>query len=103
MKEDTVQLVKAGSTSIVNALGGAIFTFALSLKLLKVTGSAFGYGTSLFIGPIIGLLVAPIIGKVVDNYSHKKVALISEACLIITLIIYLFAFTFLQKNFFIQP
>jgi len=84
----------------VNALGGDIFTFALSLKLLKVTGSAFGYGTSLFIGPIIGLLVAPIIGKIVNNYSHKKVALISEACLIITLIIYLFAFIFLQRAIF---
>lgn len=93
MDQNTKQLIKAGSTSVINALGEVIFSFALSLKLLKVTGSALGYGTSLFIGPIVGLLIAPIIGKLVDNYPHKKAALIAQGLLIATLVMFLLAYS----------
>lgn len=93
MKQDNLQLIKAGSTSVINALGETIFSFSLSLKLLKVTGSALGYGTSLFIGPIVGLALAPIIGKIIDKYSHKRLALISEVLLIASLLLYLLAYS----------
>jgi len=98
MKQDISQLIKAGSTSVINALGEVMFSFALSLKLLKVTGSALGYGTSLIIGPIIGLLLAPLIGKLIDQFPHKKLALYSQLLLIVTLIIYLGAYTLLNLN-----
>ncbi|WP_334352079.1 MFS transporter [Companilactobacillus sp. HBUAS56257] len=93
MERDNLQLIKAGSTSVINALGETIFSFSLSLKLLKVTGSALGYGTSLFIGPIVGLALAPILGKVIDKYSHKKLALLAESLLIASLLLYLVAYS----------
>ncbi|WP_167849838.1 MFS transporter [Companilactobacillus suantsaicola] len=93
MERDNLQLIKAGSTSVINALGETIFSFSLSLKLLKVTGSALGYGTSLFIGPIVGLALAPILGKVIDKYSHKKLALLAESPLIASLLLYLVAYS----------
>ncbi len=100
MKDNKLQLIKAGSTSVINALGELIFTYALSLKLLKVTGSALGYGTSLFIGPIVGLLLAPTIGKVIDSYPHKKLAIIAQFLLIAVLTLYLFAYTVLRTPIF---
>lgn len=92
MKKDTFQLIKAGSSAVINALGGTILAFSISLKLLKVTGSALGYGTSLIIGPIVGLLMAPIIGKIVDNYPRKKVVLLAEILVILTSAAFLIAY-----------
>jgi len=94
MQKNQLQLIKAGSTSIINALGEVMFRFSLSLKLLKVTGAAFGYGTSLFIGPIIGLLISPIIGKLIDKYPHKNLALISQTLLILVLLFYSLAYKY---------
>lgn len=97
-KTTMLQLSKAGVTTIFNDLGASIFNYALSLKLLKVTGSALGYGTSLVIGPIIGLLIAPLVGNVIDSYQRKKVAIISEIFLIITLMAYFFSFEIMNWN-----
>lgn len=85
---NTKQLIKVGITAVINSLGAMIFAYALSLYLLKKkTGSTFSYCTSLFAGPIIGLLMSPIIGKVINN-SHKQVAITSEVGLIITIIFF---------------
>jgi len=96
---NTKQLIKVGITTFINSLGAMIFAYALSLYLLKKTGSAFSYGTSLFAGPIIGLLMSPIIGKVIDNNSHKHVAIISEVGLIITIIVFLIVFNLTNKQY----
>lgn len=96
------QLVKAGITTVVNDLGASIFNYALSLKLLQVTGSAMGYGTSLIIGPVVGLFVAPWVGNTVDSYQRKHVALIAEGVLILTLIMYFFVFELFHTNILIS-
>lgn len=86
---DRLQLFKATSASIISSFGATTFSFALSLKLLQTTGSAFGYGTSLFIGPIIGLVISPIVGKIIDKYSRKRISVIAELFLILLLSSYL--------------
>ncbi|GEO46514.1 MFS transporter [Companilactobacillus kimchii] len=96
------QLVKAGVTTVVNDLGASIFNYALSLKLLQVTGSAMGYGTSLIIGPLVGVLVAPWVGNTVDSYQRKHIALIAESVLILTLIVYFLAFELFNTNILIS-
>ena len=48
-RSNLFQLLKAGTTTIINALGAAIFTYALSLKLLEITGSALGYGVNILL------------------------------------------------------
>lgn len=92
------QLLKAGTTTIINALGAAIFTYALSLKLLEITGSALGYGVNIFIGPIIGLILSPIISKVVDKYPRKNVAIVAEIALVICLAIFLIIYPLAVKT-----
>lgn len=93
------QLFKVGTTSFINALGASIFVYALSLYLLKVTGSAFSYGTSLFVGPIIGILLSPITGRVIDRSDHKKVAIFSEIALIIVIVLFLIVFNELNTRY----
>lgn len=96
------QLIKAGATTVINDLGASIFNYALSLKLLQVTGSAMGYGTSLIIGPLVGVLVAPWVGNTVDRYQRKNIALIAESALILTLIIYFLVFEIFHTNILIS-
>lgn len=100
--DTTKQLIKAGITTVVNDLGASIFNYALSLKLLQVTGSAMGYGTSLIIGPLVGVLVAPWVGNTVDSYQRKHIALIAESALILTLIVYFFVFELFHTNILIS-
>lgn len=97
-----LQLAKAGASAVLSALGSSIFLYALSLKLLEITGSAFGYGTSLFIGPIVGVLVAPFIGGLIDRFDHKIVALWSKLGLIITMILLSIIYKYtLKANFYL--
>lgn len=97
-RSNLFQLLKAGTTTIINALGAAIFTYALSLKLLEITGSALGYGVNIFIGPIIGLILSPIISKVVDKYPRKNVAIVAEIALVICLAIFLIIYPLAVKT-----
>lgn len=92
------QLLKVSLTTIINALGATIFTYVLSLKLLAVTGSAMGYGVSIFIGPVVGMVFAPIIGKVIDTYSKKRIAILAEIGLIISLTIFLELYPYVQEH-----
>ena len=60
LRKDITQLLKASTTTLINAMGATIFVYSLSLKLLETTGSALGYGVNIFIGPIVGLICSPL-------------------------------------------
>lgn len=92
------QLLKVSLTTLINALGATIFTYVLSLKLLTVTGSAIGYGVNIFIGPVVGMIFAPLIGKIIDTYSKKKIAILAELGLIISLLTFLEMYPYVQNN-----
>lgn len=92
------QLLKVSLTTLINALGATIFTYVLSLKLLTVTGSAIGYGVNIFIGPVVRMIFAPLIGKIIDTYSKKKIAILAELGLIISLLTFLEMYPYVQNN-----
>lgn len=92
------QLLKVSLTTLINALGATIFTYVLLLKLLTVTGSAIGYGVNIFIGPVVGMIFAPLIGKIIDTYSKKKIAILAELGLIISLLTFLEVYPYVQNN-----
>lgn len=92
------QLLKVSLTTLINALGATIFTYVISLKLLTVTGSAIGYGVNIFIGPVVGMIFAPLIGKIIDTYSKKKIAILAELGLIISLLTFLEVYPYVQNN-----
>lgn len=92
------QLLKVSLTTLINALGATIFTYVLSLKLLTVTESAIGYGVNIFIGPVVGMIFAPLIGKIIDTYSKKKIAILAELGLIISLLTFLEVYPYVQNN-----
>ncbi|MGX7199883.1 MFS transporter [Enterococcus nangangensis] len=95
------QLKKSVVASFVGTLGSSIFSFGMGLMILKVTGSAMSFSFSLIVGPLVALLLMPIVGSTVDKYNHKKIILISQAGTILALIAYMLYTYLTMEHFFL--
>ncbi|MEX2784181.1 MFS transporter [Streptococcus sp. H49] len=62
--------------------------FVFGLYFLKLTGSAFIFGTLVIIGPIVSLLLTPFMSMIVDTFDRKKVLISSQLISLFSLIIY---------------
>lgn len=62
--------------------------FVFGLYFLELTGSAFIFGTLTIIGPLVSLILTPIMTKIVDSINHKKILLFSQIVALIFLILY---------------
>jgi len=69
-------LIEVSVTTFIDAVGAGVLTFSLGLLLLKYTGLAISFGFSIIIGPLVSLVMAPIIGNLIDDLPHKRVAII---------------------------
>ncbi|WP_010632568.1 MFS transporter [Sporolactobacillus vineae] len=88
------QIRKAVISDFIGSLSNSLFNFAIGLYILKVTGSAMNFGTTLLIGPLIGIVFPPLIGYVSDHYENKRVMIISQISCILLLLLYSFLFPF---------
>ncbi|WP_331773706.1 MFS transporter, partial [Leuconostoc gasicomitatum] len=53
-----------------------------------MTGSAFIFGTLTIIGPLVSLMLTPIMTRIVDTGSHKKILLIAQIISFVFLVVY---------------
>lgn len=83
-------------SSIFGNMGSSIFSFGLSLLILKETGSATNFGISFVIGPVLAVIFMPFIGGLVDKYDRKKIALFAQA--VVTAAVLLFALLYHLEN-----
>lgn len=65
------QLYIASIALLVANFGSSIFSFAMGLFLLRQYSSASIFGISQAIGPIVSLVIAPILRLVIDKISKK--------------------------------
>lgn len=56
----------------VSLLGAYIYSFAVSLYILKVTGSATSFAFSLLVSTVPRVLLSPVAGSVSDRVDKKK-------------------------------
>lgn len=56
-------------------LTSAIFSFCLSLYVLEKTSSSLFFSIILLIQPVVNLIFSPVVGYLVDNYSHKTICI----------------------------
>lgn len=71
------QLLKSILASFTGTLGSSIFSFSLGLMLLEKTGLSIRFGLSIRITALIGLLLSPLVGPIVDKFSRKFIILTS--------------------------
>lgn len=60
------------ATNILFNLSITTLNFVFGLYFFELTGSAFIFGTLTIIGPIVSLLLTPIMSNIVDRINHKK-------------------------------
>lgn len=58
--------------------GSSLLSFVLGLYILRTISSAFLYSLSQVIGPIVAVILLPILGSIVDKYDKKKIILFSQ-------------------------
>ncbi|MCW3778703.1 MFS transporter [Levilactobacillus namurensis] len=99
----SLPLVKVSATTFIDAIGSGVLTFSLGLLLLKYTGLAISFGFSIIIGPLVSLIMAPIIGNLIDSLPHKTVALIGGLGMLISIVCFAgyYEVYFSSKNIFL--
>ena len=75
---------------LVSLLGTYIYSFAISLYILKVTGSGTSFAFSIMIGTLPRVLFGPIAGSLTDRVNRKKMIVILDifsGCVVLSLLI----------------
>lgn len=57
----------------ISVFGSSIYTFAISLYVLKVTGSALNFATTLLLGILPMIIFSPFAGLIVDRFPKKMI------------------------------
>jgi MFS family permease len=70
--KEKLNLVLFSMGKLVSLLGTYIYTFSISLYVLKVTGSGTSFAFSILVGTIPRVLLSPIAGSVSDRVNKKK-------------------------------
>ncbi|CAH1853173.1 hypothetical protein [Convivina intestini] len=83
-----ISLISA--TNILFNLSVTTLNFVFGLYFFELTGSAFIFGTLTIIGPIVSLLLTPIMANIVDRINHKKILIYSQFFAAISLLTYEF-------------
>lgn len=85
------QYKKIIASMVTSDLGSEILTFAIGLLILNETESAFNFGLSQLIGPLISFVLLPIKGSIIDKYNKKIVLALSQILSLVALVIFLFS------------
>lgn len=62
----------------ISVLGTSIYTFAIGLYVLKITGSGLSFATTLFFGLIPIIIFNPIAGVMADRFDKKKIVVMMD-------------------------
>lgn len=69
-------LFSAGKTT--SLLGSSIYTFAMGLYVLRLTGSALSFAATLILGMLPVVFVNPFAGVLADRLSRKSIAVLMD-------------------------
>mgnify|MGYP003365122515 FL=1 len=81
-------IIKTSLISLVFNLAITSLNFFFGLYFLQITRSAFIFGTLTIIGPLVSLMLTPIMTRIVDTGSHKKILLIAQIISFVFLVVY---------------
>jgi MFS family permease len=71
--KEKLNLILFSMGKLVSLLGTYIYTFAISLYVLKITGSGTSFAFSILVGSIPRVILSPIAGSISDRVNKKKV------------------------------
>ncbi|WP_459501409.1 MFS transporter [Bacillus sp. C1] len=71
MKVATRNIILMMIGKMTSLLGAGIYTFAMSLYVLKTTGSGVGFATTLICGSVPRIICGPIAGAIADRVNRR--------------------------------
>ncbi|MCW1238455.1 MFS transporter [Bacillus pretiosus] len=63
---------------LVSLLGTSIYTFAMGLYILKLTGSGLNFAITIALGTLPRVILGPISGVVTDRFDRKKLIIMMD-------------------------
>ena len=58
--------------SFLSNVGSGIYSFAIGLYILKITGSALNFALSMALGIVPRIILSPVAGTIADKFDRKK-------------------------------
>ena len=68
------------ASKTISLLGSNIYTFALSLYILRVTGSGTSFAINVFIGMLPRIILGPFAGILADRVNRKRLTVALDIC-----------------------
>lgn len=78
--------------TLLSQLGSSMLIMGISLFIFEKTNSSISFGINMIIGPLATVLLSPIIGKIIDSYSHKRIIIINQIVSTLSLSLYALIF-----------
>jgi len=66
------------SGKLVSLMGTKMFTFAMGLYILRVTGSGMSFALSLLLSVVPSLIFGPIAGSFADRFDRKRIVILMD-------------------------
>jgi len=76
--KEKLNLILFSVGKLVSLLGTYIYSFAISLYILKITGSGTSFAFSILLGTIPRVLLSPIAGSIADRVDRKKMIVVLD-------------------------
>ncbi|WP_353989683.1 MFS transporter [Pediococcus argentinicus] len=91
-RQEYIQGLKIVLINLIDPVCYGTLDFAIGLLLLQKTGSAINFGLSLIVGPIVGVILFPVIGPLIDHFSHKRIIVLSQLEILLVLLLFVVFF-----------
>ena len=79
-RHETVNLWLSVAGQGVSSLGHYLFSFAMGLYVLSLTGSAQSYAVTVAVSLLPSAVLSPIVGALADRVSKKLLVVLSDTC-----------------------
>ncbi|MFS1513098.1 MFS transporter [Chengkuizengella sp. SCS-71B] len=96
-KSDLKNIILLGSGQFVSMFGTSIYSFAISLYILTVTGSGLSFATNLVLSILPTIILGPIAGVLTDRLNRKMI-IVGSDLLSGAVLLLLFFVSFVQFN-----
>ncbi|GEP18858.1 MFS transporter [Pediococcus argentinicus] len=87
-RQEYIQGLKIVLINLIDPVCYGTLDFAIGLLLLQKTGSAINFGLSLIVGPIVGVILFPVVGPLIDHFSHKRIIVLSQLEILLVLLLF---------------
>lgn len=72
-------------SKLISSFGAQVYSFAISLYILRITGSATSFATNMICNILPRTIAAPIAGFFADKYSRKTIVITSQIVTVVAI------------------